>query len=77
MSCGNPGPSTDPQFRSQSLPSGLYMRDATTWTHLVGGEAAQWAWRGEGIPQGRGVRRLYLHGIQGRLWQERKAQRRD
>lgn len=49
------------------------------WNHLDLREETQLGQPGVVLgrpPAGRwGIRRTYLHGIQGRLWQERKAQR--
>lgn len=64
MSCGSPSPSTDSQVCSRSL---LALLGHESWDHLGLREEVQLSGPGRWE-----TGRLYLHGIQGRLWQERK-----
>lgn len=79
---GSENPS--PSMESQPVTSHTPVIGQEGWNRLSLGEETQLSQPGEVLgraprphsPGRWGIRRLYLHGIQGRLWQERKAQRR-
>lgn len=80
MPCENPSSSTE----SQPVTSHTPVVGQQGWNCLGVREETQLSQPGRVLgraprphsPGRWGIRRLYLHGIQGRLWQERKAQRR-